>query len=71
MGLPGVAFKDRESAFGTACRWVRWSRTTQPRASFACTALGDGVGPHLGVDGILSNRPSLLKEVFCERGLWA
>ena len=24
----------------------------------------------LGVDGILSNRPSLLKEVFCERGLW-
>ncbi len=25
----------------------------------------------LGVDGILSNRPSLLKEVFCERGLWA
>lgn len=24
----------------------------------------------LGVDGILSDRPSLLKEVFCERGLW-
>ncbi len=24
----------------------------------------------LGVDGIVSNRPSLLKEVFCERGLW-
>jgi glycerophosphoryl diester phosphodiesterase len=24
----------------------------------------------LGVDGILSNRPSLLKQVFCERGLW-
>lgn len=24
----------------------------------------------LGVDGILSNRPSLLKDVFSERGLW-
>jgi len=24
----------------------------------------------LGVDGLLSNRPSLLKQVFCERGLW-
>jgi len=24
----------------------------------------------LGVDGILSNRTSLLKEVFCQRGLW-
>ena len=25
----------------------------------------------LGVDGIISNRPSLLKAVFCQRGLWA
>lgn len=25
----------------------------------------------MGVDGIISNRPSLLKEVFVERGLWA
>jgi len=24
----------------------------------------------LGVDGILSNRTSLLKEVFSQRGLW-
>ena len=24
----------------------------------------------LGVDGILSDRPSLLKEVFVDRGLW-
>jgi glycerophosphoryl diester phosphodiesterase len=24
----------------------------------------------LGVDGILSDRPTLLKEVFVERGLW-